>query len=132
LASTPEGKVKDKAKALYKKHGAKYDRATATGMGRNGRPDDLITRAPDGHAGAAEMKRDNVWEVSALQRIWLTQHAEAGGSSMVVNLTNLAMLEQWLQRPYTRLVAVFENNRCTHHLAYVPGYAPVVVKNPDP
>jgi hypothetical protein len=130
MATTPEGKVKDQAKLLYKKHGAKYDRATMTGMGQNGRADDLVCRAPDGHFGGVEFKRDNVWKVSDLQRIWLLDTAAKGGSAMVVNLTNLEMLEQWLQRPYTRVVAEFEDNKCVRHWAHVPGHPPFEIKNP--
>lgn len=132
MSSTPEGKVKDKARALYKLYGAKYDRATMTGMGQNGRPDDLVCRAPDGHFGAVEFKRDNVWRVSDLQRIWLMDVAAKGGSAMVVNLTNLDMLGHWLRRPYARVVVEFEGNVCVRHWALVPGHDPVEIKNPTP
>lgn len=135
MAITPEGRVKAKLRALYAWHGAWYDRAAMNGMGRNGRPDDLVCRRPDGHHAGIEAKKEKVWIVSALQRVELNKIAAAGGSSMVVNLTNLEMVERWLQRPGTRLVAIFGDtertqNRCTHHLAYVPGHAPVVVVNP--
>ena len=130
MAETPEGKVKRLGKDLYAKHGAKYDRAAQTGMGQNGRPDDLVCRAVDGHFGGVEYKRDNVWKVSALQRIWLTRCAETGGSAMVVNLTNLHMLEQWLQRPGTRVTPLFEGDKCVGHLAHVPGHEPFEIKTP--
>lgn len=130
MASTPEGKVKDKAKALYKQHGAKYDRAAMTGMGQNGRPDDLVLRSPDGHFGGVEFKRDDVWKVTALQRVWLLDCAAKGGSAMVVNLTNLGMLELWLQRPGTRVIAEFDGDTCVRHWAQVPGHPPFEIKNP--
>ena len=130
MASTPEGKVKDKAKALYKQHGAKYDRAAMTGMGQNGRPDDLVLRSPDGHFGAVEFKRDDVWKVTALQRVWLLDCAAKGGSAMVVNLTNLGMLELWLQRPGTRVTAEFDGDTCVRHWAHVPGHPPFEIKTP--
>ncbi|MNN45182.1 hypothetical protein D3C81_1595030 [compost metagenome] len=132
MAQTPEGKVKDRAKELYKKYGAKYDRAAMTGMGQNGRSDDIVLRSPDGHFGGVEFKRDDVWRVSDLQRLWLLDAAAKGGSAMVVNLTNLGMLERWLQRPGTRIVPEFEGNKCVRHWAYVPGHPPFEVKNPTP
>jgi len=131
MAQTPEGKVKDKARALYKQHGAKYDRAAMTGMGQNGRADDLVCRSPDGHFGGVEFKRDNVFKVSALQRVWLQETERCGGSSMVVNLTNLTMLEQWLKAPGWRVNAVFEKDTCVGHVARTPGHEDVFIKNPD-
>jgi len=119
MAQTPEGRVKDKAKALYKQHGAKYDRATQTGMGQNGRADDIVCRA--GHFAGVEFKRDAVWKVSALQRIWLLDAEANGGSSMVVNLVNLDMLAHWLQARTWRVNARFANpdkpDTCTGHVA---------------
>lgn len=131
MAQTPEGKVKDKGRELYKKHGAKYDRAAQTGMGQNGRPDDLVCRRPDGHFGGVEYKRDNVFKVSALQRVWLQQCEETGGSSMVINLTNLDLLERWLSHEGWRVNARFAGDRCTGHVATCPGHAPIEIKNPD-
>lgn len=129
-AKTPEGVVKQLAKALYKKHGAEYDRNTVTGMGQNGRADDIVCRAGDGHFGGVEFKAGSKWKVSSLQRIWLTKRAAIGGSAMVVNLTNLGMLERWLQRPGSRVVAEFDGDVCVRHVAYVPGYAPFVINHP--
>src|SRR5690606_13657505 len=117
MAQTPEGKVKDKAKLLYRKHGAKYDRSAMTGMGQNGRADDLVCRSPDGHFGGVEYKRDNVFKVSALQRVWLQDAEKSGGSSLVINLTNLPLLEHWLMSPGWRVNARFTGERCTHHVA---------------
>jgi len=130
MAQTPEGKVKDKAKELYKKHGAKYDRSAMTGMGQNGRPDDLVCRSPDGHFGGVEFKRDNVFKVSALQRVWLQSCEATGGSSMVVNLTNLGMLGQWLQRPGWRVNARFDGDKCVGHVANHPDFDSFEIKNP--
>lgn len=130
MAQTPEGKVKDKARKLYQQHGARYDRAAMTGMGRNGRPDDIVCRAPDGHFGGVEFKRDAVWKVSATQRVWLQDIERTGGSSMVVNLTNLDTLANWLKSPGWRINAVFnDKDTCTHHVAR-SGASEVVIKNP--
>lgn len=134
MAQTPEGKVKDKLVKLYKAHGAWYDRAAMNGMGRNGRPDDLVRRSPDGHFAGIEVKKENVWRVSDLQRVELSKIAEGGGSAIVCNMLNLSMVERWLQKPGCRLVAVFGEGRfrntVQHHLAMIPGHEPVVVKNP--
>lgn len=133
MAQTPEGKVKDKAKDLYKKYGAVYDRNAINGMGQNGRPDDLVCRN-DGHFGAIEAKKENVFEVTALQRIWLNKCAAAGGSSMVVNLTNLDTLEQWLKSAGWKINAVFgegkKENTCLYHVATRDGWPPMTIKNP--
>jgi hypothetical protein len=135
MAQTPEGKVKDKLVKLYKAHGAWYDRAVMNGMGRNGRPDDLVRRGIDGHFGGIEVKKESVWRVSDLQRVQLCEIAAGGGSAIVCNMLNLFMVERWLQKPGCQLVAVFGSthrtrNTVQHHIAYVPGFAPVVVKNP--
>lgn len=135
MAQTPEGKVKDKLVKLYKENGAWYDRAAMTGMGRNGRPDDLVRRDVDGHFGGIEVKKENVWRVTDVQRVELTRIAAGGGSAMVCNLTNLAMIERWLKKPGARVVVVFGDthrtrNTVQHHVAYVAGREPVVIKNP--
>lgn len=132
MANTPEGVVKEKAKALFKQYGAEYDRNAVTGMGQNGRADDIVCRAGDGHFGGVEYKAGSKWKVSSLQRIWLQKRAAVGGSAMVVNLTNLGMLEHWLQRPGTRVVAEFEGDVCVRHWAHVPGHVPFEIKNPTP
>lgn len=126
MASTPEGKVKTAAAKLYKAFGAKYDRATATGMGRNGRADDIVRRAGDGHFMGVELKKLDVFEVTALQRIWLDDCSAGGGTSMVVNATNLDLLEKVLRTPGYQCVAVFgatekTRNLCVGHNIYKDG-----------
>ena len=81
MTTTEEGKVKAKAVLLYKAAGAKYDRAAATGMGRNGRADDVVRRAGDGHFMGVEFKKLDVFEVTALQRVWLEDCSAGGGTS---------------------------------------------------
>lgn len=133
MAQTPEGKVKDKCRELYKKHGAIYDRNAVNGMGQNGRPDDLVCRN-DGHFGAVEFKKENVFKVTSLQRIWLNKAAGAGGSSLVVNLTNTDLLETWLTQHGWRVNAQFGEDKkqdtCVGHVATCPGHEPVFIKNP--
>lgn len=119
MATTDEGRVKAAAVKLYKKHNAKYDRAAATGMGRNGRPDDLVRRAGDGHFIAVEFKKLDVCKVTKLQQIWLDDCAAGQGSSMVINAENLWLLEWAIQLPGARVKPVFtpakEGAVCTGH-----------------
>lgn len=126
MATTPEGKVKQKAVLLYKAAGAKYDRAAATGMGRNGRADDVVRRAGDGHFMGVEFKKLDVFEVTALQRVWLEDCSAGGGTSMVVNTTNLDLLQKILSKPGYQCVAVFgitekTRNLCVGHNVYKDG-----------
>lgn len=130
MASTPEGKVKEKARKLYRQYGAACFQPAQMGMGSNGTPDQLVCRN-DGHFGGIETKA-GTWRVSALQRIRLEEIAAAGGSSMVVRETNLDMLEQWLRQPGWRVNAILEGEVCVGHVATAPGHQPVEIKNPGP
>ncbi len=104
--ATPEGKVKDRAKQLIKLHGAMYDRTVMNGMGHNGRADDVVCRS-DGHFGGVEYKAASIRRVSVLQRLWLNRVAGCNGSSLVINLDNLSLLEKWLKKPGWRINALF-------------------------
>lgn len=131
MATTPEGKVKDKAKQLFKLHGAMYDRTVMNGMGHNGRADDVVCRA-DGHFGGVEYKAGNVRRVTVLQRTWLNRVASCNGSSLVINRDNLGLLEKWLLKPGWRINALFgeterSQNTCIGHVARCPGYAEVFI-----
>src|SRR4030067_1483910 len=93
MASTPEGKVKDKLKRLLKKHGAYYTMPVMTGMATNGTPDFSV-----GHAGrylAIEAKAgDNA--PTELQWVRLREAERAGCSTMVSHGGNFEALEQRL------------------------------------
>lgn len=123
MATTDEGRVKAAAVKLYKKHHAKYDRAAATGMGRNGRPDDLVRRAGDGHFIAVEFKKLDVCKVTKLQQIWLDDCAAGGGSSLVINAENLWLLEWAVSHPRYRITPQFapakEGAVCVGHTIFV-------------
>ena len=71
-----------------------------------------------------------MFTVSALQRVWLEDTKRVGGSSMVINLTNLDLLDKWLAMPGWRVNAVFEKDTCVGHVASAPGHDPVEIKNP--
>jgi len=119
MATTEEGKVKAAATRIYKQHQAVYDRAAQTGMGRNGRPDDLVCRAGDGHFIAVEFKKLDVCKVTKLQQLWLDNAAKAGGSSLVINAENPWLLEYAVSNPNVRVMASFESAKegavCTGH-----------------
>lgn len=132
MAETPEGKVKRACKELYKAAGAYYIQ-TVLGMGgSNGTPDQQVCRPGDGHFGNVETKAGK-WQVSALQRVRLQETAAAGGSSMVINESNLHMLETWLRQTGWKVNAVFDDkDKVTHHVAVaIAGGAPFEIKNPD-
>lgn len=135
MAQTPEGKVKDRAKAHIKTAGGVYDRSAQTGMGQNGRPDDIVWRPGDGAAAGVEYKRDGLFKVSALQRVWLTKLSALGGNTMVINLTNVdSLLPRWLAMPGWRVVARFDDPKkpdlCTGHEVFAPSGESHLIKNP--
>jgi hypothetical protein len=135
MAETPEGKVKKAARAMYKK-GKHYYIQTALGMGgRNGTPDQQVCRNGDGHFANVETKA-GTWVVTSLQRIALNDTRDSGGSSMVINERNLAMLQRWLDSPGWRINAVIDGNeKCIEHVASLisnPANSAIIVPNPPP
>jgi len=119
MATTPEGKVKDKAKKLYQKYRAKYDRAAQTGMGRNGRADDIVCRRPDGRFIGIEVKKLAVFDVTKLQQDWLVEVEDCGGCTMVLNMTTLPLLELVLSKQvlvHARFEKLNKGARCTGHV----------------
>ena len=121
MATTPEGRVKAKLVDIYKRTGAKYDRAAQTGMGQNGRADDIIRRRPDGHFIGIEVKKLNVADVTKLQAIWLRDCVDGGGSGLVINHENLWLAEWVLTHP-CKVAPTFEvtkkGERCLGHNVY--------------
>lgn len=103
MATTPEGKVKDKIKKLLKAHGAYYTMPVMTGMATNGTPDFCVCHA--GRFLGLEAKAGK-GKPTALQWVRLGEIASAGGSTLIINETNLEILEQWLNNPTKRAVTV--------------------------
>ncbi|MNC28425.1 VRR-NUC domain protein [compost metagenome] len=136
MATTDEGRVKLAATKLYKQHHAVYDRAATTGMGRNGRPDDLVCRAGDGHFLAVEFKKLNVCKVTKLQQIWLDNAAKAGGSALVINAENLWLLEYAASHPGVRVTPTFapakEGATCVGHYVHLSNDGAIVVRMNTP
>ena len=94
MASTPEKKVKDSCVKLIKSYGAYYFYPVMTGFGRSGIPD--IICCVRGKFLAIECKAgDN--KPTALQERELQKINEAGGVSLVINETNLTMLDEILK-----------------------------------
>lgn len=89
---TPEGKVKDKVKALLKKHNVYWHMPVQNGMGSpsldficcaNGLYLAIETKAPGGKPTPRQV---------------ITMHSikEAGGTVMVIDGSDYTILEQWL------------------------------------
>lgn len=94
MAATPEAKVKDKIKAILKKHGIYYAMPIGTGYGNSGVPDFLCCMA--GHFLAIEAKAGK-GKTTALQDKHLTQIRAQGGTALVINEENINELEQLLE-----------------------------------
>jgi hypothetical protein len=114
MATTPEGKVKAKIKALLKEYKAYYTMPVMTGMATNGTPDFSI-----GHAGrylAIEAKAgDNA--PTELQWVRLREVEKAGCSTMVICEDNMHILMSWLADTDMKIHAVREldSRRVLHH-----------------
>lgn len=96
MAKTPEGRVKEKIKALLKQYGAYYRLDVKTGLATNGDPDFDVCHA--GRFAGVEAKAGE-GQPSALQYAKLLEIQKAGGAAFVINETNLHQLESWLLDP---------------------------------
>ena len=90
MASTPEKKVKEKAVKLIKAYGVYYFFPATHGFGRSGVPD--IICCIKGRFLGIECKAGNN-KPTALQEKEMQDIRSAGGITMVVNETNLTMLD---------------------------------------
>lgn len=96
MAKTPEAKVKDKIKALCKKHDAYYTMPVMTGMASNGTPDILVCH--NGLFAGVEAKAGK-GKPTKLQMVRLVEIRRAGGTALVINEDNLELLESFLTHP---------------------------------
>ena len=94
MASTPEGKVKDKIKKILKHHNIYYAMPMGTGYGNSGVPDFLCCL--NGKFLAVEAKA-NGGLVTALQQKNLGDIQGAGGLWWIVNETNLIAFEVFIK-----------------------------------
>ena len=92
--TTPESKVKEKIKALLKKHGAYYTLNVKVGYGNNGDPDFDVCHA--GRFAGVEAKAGK-GKATQLQIVRLKQIRAAGGAAFIINENTLYHLEAWLE-----------------------------------
>ena len=93
MAETPESKVKKKVTAILKQHGAYYAYVVASGFGNAGIPDILACHR--GRFLGIECKAGNN-KPTALQEAEMLKIREAGGSTLVINESNINNLKEWL------------------------------------
>ena len=93
MALTPEKKVKNKVVSILKEHGAYYFFPASYGMGRSGVPDVIVCYR--GRFIGIECKAGKN-KPTPLQLRELAAIEAAGGTSLVVNETNLDQLQTLL------------------------------------
>jgi Holliday junction resolvase len=95
MATTPEGKVKKRAKELLDTVGAYYFMPATGGFGRSGVPD--IVGCHNGVFFGMECKSGkNI--PTALQEREMKNIKKAGGEAWVVNEENVELIPQWLRQ----------------------------------
>jgi pantoate kinase len=99
MATTPEAKVKAKIKAILKAHNVYYAMPIGTGYGNSGVPDFLC--CVNGKFLAIEAKAGK-GTTTALQEKNLKAIRESGGVTAVIRETNIAELENWLNKECTK------------------------------
>jgi hypothetical protein len=106
MATTPEGRVKAKVKALLNKYNIYHFMPATGGYGRSGVPD--IIGCYNGFFFAIECKAgDN--KPTALQLRELDNIAKAGGYIFLVNETSLSQLESFFASQTQRLTSSEED-----------------------
>lgn len=95
MAATPESKVKDKIKALFKQHSIYYAMPIGTGYGNSGVPDFLA--CVQGHFLAVEAKAGK-GQATALQLKHINQIKAQGGTALIINEQNLHELATLLEQ----------------------------------
>lgn len=114
MASTPEGKVKDQIKKRLKTARAYYTMPVMTGMATNGTPDFAICY--QGRYLAIEAKAGD-GAPTELQWARLMEVERAGGDTMVINESNLDVLDAYLANPSAGCVAIreYDSRRVREH-----------------
>lgn len=95
MASTPEGKVKDKIKKILKAHGVYYAMPYGAGYGNAGVPDFLCCMK--GKFLAIEAKAHDNSKTTALQKQQLEHIEAAGGNTFVIHSANVHFFELWVK-----------------------------------
>jgi hypothetical protein len=96
MAQTPEGKVKDKIKAILKRRNVYYAMPIGTGFGNAGVPDFLCSVPPYGRFLAIEAKA-GTGKTTALQEKHLAEIRNTGAEAIVVNESGYFELEGLLE-----------------------------------
>ena len=91
---TPEAKVKAKVVKILKAHGVYYFYPVTGGFGRSGVPDVVCCR--NGHFLAIECKAGKN-KPTPLQEAEMQKIRDAGGTTMVINETNIDELQFYLE-----------------------------------
>lgn len=115
MAATPEARTKKKIRDLLKQYGAYYTMPVMTGMATNGTPDFAVCAG--GRWLSIEAKADSTGLPTELQWVRLREVEKAGGSTMVIHIGNLPVLESWLKDP-TQLIHVvrdYDSRRVLGH-----------------
>lgn len=97
MANTPEGKVKDKVKRLFKAMDIYYAMPATGGYGASGVPDFLV--CVKGKFIGVECKAGK-GKPTALQLKNLAEIEASGGIAVVVNEENLAQFEETIRKHY--------------------------------
>ena len=94
MADTPERKVKKKVTNILKTAGAYYTMPVTSGFGNSGAPDILVCY--QGVFFGIECKA-NGGKPTKLQLSNLAQIKQAGGVALLIDETNIELLNQYLQ-----------------------------------
>jgi len=95
MTTTPEGKVKDKIKALLKAYGAYYAMPIGSAYGKQGVPDFLA--CCHGQFIGIEAKADATKQPTKLQQRNLQCIKDSWGIALVIHDGNLEQLEETLK-----------------------------------
>lgn len=105
---TPEGKVKQKVKAILKKQGCWYFLPVSNGMGKHGIPDVIacvpVTITKDmvgkevGMFVAIETKAGDKEDATARQQLQMREIRKAKGIAVLINWTRIPKLESFINK----------------------------------
>lgn len=115
MATTKEGLVKQKIRAKLKAARCYWTMPVMTGMATNGTPDFSVC-ATNGRYLAIEAKAGD-GAPTELQWARLMEVERAGGDTMVINESNLDVLDAYLTNPSAGCVAIreYDSRRVREH-----------------